>query len=302
MEHESCTTSLEDDIRNANSSWSSEVGEEGKESADQRSSFNGGIEARVDTPLANPRLYEALQIFWKLYGERFGQVWKAMNQNVREELLQALTGCTMPRWRGDKDAGGPGQSRGIALLCPEMNLRDLADPDHGVAHVMKTVVETCLREHFYKDATYLRPLIGPYLKAPNENPDSFCVLCMPGKLYETVVLTGKAGDAERDIFRRMVRDGEAYESSVWELISTKQSYLFHLLASVADEFRTSIWGKKRNAVSSQRLYCPGCGVTFGGPVRPSTCAACHVAVYCSRECQKAQWKMHAPICLQIRMR
>jgi hypothetical protein len=46
--------------------------------------------------------------------------------------------------------------------------------------------------------------------------------------------------------------------------------------------------------------CEGCGCKGSAEVRLKKCTACEKVVYCSRECQHADWRLHKVVCRTLR--
>jgi hypothetical protein len=75
-----------------------------------------------------------------------------------------------------------------------------------------------------------------------------------------------------------------------------------VMKKVVKEQRKQSKGLKKEAKqdSGVRQTCPGCGQVEGedevGAGKFKKCTACKTVVYCSKECQKKDWKAHKAVC------
>jgi hypothetical protein len=67
--------------------------------------------------------------------------------------------------------------------------------------------------------------------------------------------------------------------------STRPSFMDHLLKH---------WC--RQLVPKGHGLCVGCGLLVK---KPRVCSGCHIAEYCSEECQKSNWGSHKPLCKKV---
>jgi hypothetical protein len=52
----------------------------------------------------------------------------------------------------------------------------------------------------------------------------------------------------------------------------------------------------RQVVPKGHGLCVGCGLLVK---KPRVCSGCHIAEYCSEECQKSNWGVHKPLCQKV---
>lgn len=53
-----------------------------------------------------------------------------------------------------------------------------------------------------------------------------------------------------------------------------------------------------SSMSAHKQKCEACG-SPGATKKLMACRACHIAFYCSKECQVADWKRHKPACKKV---
>eukprot|EP00961_Rhodomonas_salina_P289727 3914677-Rhodomonas_salina.1 len=112
-------------------------------------------------------------------------------------------------------------------------------------------------------------------------PDSRCHATKGGR--GPMVALGRrmygAGTDPREIFAREVMQSAAQEDG-----------------AVREAVQTAM----EEGVNKCRGNCAKCGVRADGSVTVSFCSGCRSVAYCSKECQKADWKAHKAACRQIR--
>ena len=55
----------------------------------------------------------------------------------------------------------------------------------------------------------------------------------------------------------------------------------------------------QNAVKRQNSVCSACG-KGNLATKLQACSVCKLALYCSKECQKRDWKQHKPHCVKAK--
>ena len=207
---------LQDDIQKANQAWRDDEVQSIRAAADQRARGQHDPEGIASAMQflqpdeAVPRLHAAMGKFLQKHAPRFKAVWKGMEQAVRVRLLRILSADSLPRFRGDKNSGGPGQSRGVAVLCPDLNLEELSHPETGVPRLMEQICGTPLRELYWQDAQYLRPLwAGGQLRAQHIRPNAFCMVHDEGP--KMLSITRKADKEFYAHLQTWIEAGMAYE-------------------------------------------------------------------------------------------
>jgi hypothetical protein len=315
---------MEDDIEKANKAWSRSEAEEARKIIDRREEeastrrqnhdsqsvenqtrVCGAEEGLDDLSLSQIQLLDPpdgviaihaqLRKFWKKYRTRFTSVWEGMEQVNRETLLYIVGSNGMPRFRGDENSGGTGESRGIARLCPELNVRELSHPNTGVPKYIQDIVTADLYDIYNQDAQFVRPLYtsGTMTTRVYEK-DSYCML---GERPEVMTITDIAPAAVRAQFENDVAMNMAYEGPVWELMAQKEFFLFMALLQVVDEIKTEVFGRKTVMLRGRMMKCANCHEpSQKGKNKLSACAKCRVVFYCHRECQKKHWKTHKKHC------
>jgi hypothetical protein len=86
-----------------------------------------------------------------------------------------------------------------------------------------------------------------------------------------------------------------HHTEKWELLASAGSAFSH---AQDDEQGVTQVGAEETAFWTHTARRHACDQCLRFTDKLAQCARCHEAVYCSRECQKAAWKMHKRICGQ----
>ena len=253
-------------------------------------------------PVVSMRLqHRQLQGFWGRHGARFARLWTALDATAKENVLHECV-IAMPRWRGDRDATGRGQSEGICLMAPELNARDLGRPTSD-ARSLPALIKQCVSEDL---DTLLRQDNGTFAALVaagamhNTRPERHAVLLTPDRLGETMeVKKGPLPPSKNPALRKLFEMGAICEAWVWHALCQRRSTILGTCAAVADEFRQEILGRAGFGLARASMACSACGHGHlqGDPQKPVLmCAGCGLAGYCSAACQKRHWAAHKAAC------
>ena len=88
-----------------------------------------------------------------------------------------------------------------------------------------------------------------------------------------------------------------FECVVAVAVSTRVFLRDEFILSVRMSFIDK--SKQPEAQSSPLLSCANCGIIYLNPLRK--CSRCHTVLYCSKECQKEDWKTHKPACNRVQL-
>lgn len=253
-------------------------------------------------PVVSMRLQlRQLRGFWGRHGARLSRLWAALDATSKENVLQECV-IGMPRWRGDINATGRGQSEGICHVAPELNARDLAlPPDDGRS--LPALVAACVAEPLDvllrgDGAFFTHKAAAAGLRSAR--PGRRAVVLLPDRLGEVVEVKKPPFPPSRNpALRQMFERGAMVEEWVWQSICDRRSFMLSTCTAVADEFRQEILGRVGFGLSRASMACSACGRSHlkDAPAKAvQMCAGCGVTAYCCKACQKAHWKAHKTAC------
>ena len=222
---------------------------------------------------AEESFYEAMADFREKHGEAFARWWRETDQEQRELLLLTRAPHTPVSRRCPYTREGDPMP-GVATLCPELNVEELAARD-GPLSLAALVADDDLLRHT------LGEIDGVY----SENLGRFIALLECGTLVPKYKV-GRNGTRQQAIL-----------ASAAAYVSEAAAHRRFCYAMVLEEWQDTFGGSdkihKSKALLKSVIGCAMCAATTkpdGG--RLMSCASCKMVYYCSPEHQRQHWPEH----------
>lgn len=219
--------------------------------------------------------------------------WRGMSPEARASLLKTVS-PHMPRWAGDQDSGGRGESRGACAMCPELSVRELSQDPERLVQLLREWSST--DELYVKDNADLHLLRrSGALQSADFAKDDGIIITIDGETRgQKLQLTAKGasqGLAAR--FEHYVNSGAGIPIRAYYKVTMRQSSILQVLVMVVDEVRSEILERRPHMTSIQARGCASCGAQVPKLMQ---CAGCKIVGYCSKPCQVADWRSHKGFC------
>ena len=218
--------------------------------------------------------------------------WRNMPLDARAALLKTVSPY-MPRFAGDQDSGGPGKSRGVCALCPELCVRELSEDPEQLIQLLNEWTSTEFEPYVQDNADMHFLRRRGVLQAADFTGKSI-VLTIPGMRGKTLTITeAGAGPTATAKLQSYVHKGAAIPTAAYHKVRMRQTSILQLLVLVVDEIRSELLDRKPHMTLIQARGCVNCGVQA---TKLRHCNACRLVGYCSKECQVADWPSHKEFC------
>ena len=234
-------------------------------------------------------LRRALKAAFEKRGDEIRISWRNMPRDARAALLKTVSSY-MPRFAGDQDSGGPGKSRGMCALCPELCVQELSEDPEQLIQLLNEWSST--DEPYVQDNADMHFLRRRGVLQAADFTGNSIVLTIPGMRGKTLTIH-QAGAGATAKFQSYVHKGAAIPTAAYHKVRCRQSSILQLLVLVVDEIRSELLDRKAHMTSIQARGCVNCGVQA---TKLRQCGACKLVGYCSTECQKADWPSHKEFC------
>tara|TARA_B100000683_G_scaffold6006_1_gene6658 strand:- start:119 stop:1072 length:954 start_codon:yes stop_codon:yes gene_type:complete len=235
-------------------------------------------------------LRRALKAAFEKRGDEIRISWRNMPRDARAALLKTVSSY-MPRFAGDQDSGGPGKSRGMCALCPELCVQELSEDPEQLIQLLNEWSST-EDEPYVQDNADMHFLRRRGVLQAADFTGNSIVLTIPGMRGKTLTIH-QAGAGATAKFQSYVHKGAAILTAAYHKVRCRQSSILQLLVLVVDEIRSELLDRKAHMTSIQARGCVNCGVQA---TKLRQCNACRLVGYCSKECQEADWPSHKEFC------
>ena len=235
-------------------------------------------------------LRRALKAAVEKRGDEIRIAWRNMPRDARAALLKTVSPY-MPRFAGDQDSGGPGKSRGMCALCPELCVQELSEDPEQLIQLLNEWSST-EDEPYVQDNADMHFLRRRGVLQAADFTGNSIVLTIPGMRGKTLTIH-QAGAGATAKFQSYVHKGAAILTAAYHKVRCRQSSILQLLVLVVDEIRSELLDRKAHMTSIQARGCVNCGVQA---TKLRQCNACRLVGYCSKECQEADWPSHKEFC------
>lgn len=263
----------------------------------------------VDAATAVRQLRENAHTFWRLNEKRFTSWWTKLGTDGRRQYILEYSVC-MPLAKDDPHGltheGKREFAGGTLALAPELNVRELSEDPQKLLSIFKAraahldELRQLEQEHGHimfqgdlewQDLQYVQNLLNRgVLKRGTQRALYVTMGEKAGQMF--VVKPGAIASVQG-----MIDNGAMVWADVADHTLTRQSIILQTLLVFADGYRQDILGRKDSKYLATSTGCLNCGsMTREDGGKLLLCNSCGMAAYCSRECQKADWKVHKPDC------
>eukprot|EP00245_Coleochaete_scutata_P013474 TRINITY_DN548_c0_g2_i1.p1 TRINITY_DN548_c0_g2~~TRINITY_DN548_c0_g2_i1.p1 ORF type:complete len:339 (+),score=53.48 TRINITY_DN548_c0_g2_i1:105-1121(+) len=239
-----------------------------------------------------------LASFWDKNEKAFSKFWLELPVQQQKQLLRTVTPF-MPKSVMDPWVDGE-KMTGIIALAPEMTLENLTkDGGQGLLDLLKHRVSTDMFDIMWETRAFIERQLQLGRLVDDRDPLKF-----------TYFYDDKAGQSIRvkhpkvmpDI-KRWVENGFLWPANVYTLSYEREDTILKTLGLVVDEYRSMVKNKNDFKMLSAAAGCFNCGETNRPSGKPLlACSECRLAYYCSKECQRGDWKEHKEACKRERKR
>ncbi|KAJ3328392.1 hypothetical protein HDU76_010034 [Blyttiomyces sp. JEL0837] len=257
--------------------------------------------------------------FWSEHHQTFKSTWKQMTPQTRRNFLKTVSPM-LPESRSQPYAMMGNEKvdvSGAANLLPELCLdvlildEDMGDDvtkrEYGKGMIALfdrwCSTEWGLHAHAMDSFDYIRRLLeanqigtrGPL------TPKKFVMMIEGDMFGQAFDFTAKASGSDFGRMMEWREQGVVAFGHEFDLVFDRLSYLLSPVAQFVDEFRQEVLGSSsENKVVRAAIGCQKCGIATKPDNTPlKACNNCKAAFYCSRECQKADWKSHKKVCTSL---
>lgn len=232
--------------------------------------------------------------FYEKHGQEFKKWWLNLDLEKKKKILMEISNHSIPQ--GDED---PEYSKTFSfVLTPELTIGYMTK-NNG-----KDLFETIEAYVYNNEAMYEKELIrfrtvkknlGKSFVIDGYNDNAFII---QGKWYN---FTEKARQKDMKEIDKWIEMGIAIEGTVYGAIEVRRGYLISTFTLLADEYQDLELGEKiQNKLTlhggAYLKKCFNCDKIESKDQKFLICDGCKMAFYCSKECQKNNWKNHKKYC------